>query len=138
MTTKIRDKVKKWLIEENMFASVLEDTNAHFNYSAHFQKITFNVLQPLSKKDSVIFVCSLILNSEQKKRLTKIEKMELYKILLSRESLFEFRPNIKDLEDVRIQDLIFYDGLTKNEFMKTIFRLLKTVQITNQFIQPNY
>jgi len=137
MISEVKNRVKKWLTDEELYESEAKDDNAHFNFVARHQNIVFHVFQPLSKKDSVLFVCSLNLTAEQKERLTKIEKSELYQRLLSTDSLFEFRPNISNLENIRIQDFIFYDGLTKNECMKTIFRLLKTAQIVNSYIQPN-
>ena len=137
MISEVKDRVRKWLADEELYESEAKDYNAHFNFVARHQNIVFHVFQPLSKKDSVLFVCSLNLDAEQKERITKIEKSELYQKLLSTDSLFEFRPNISNLENIRIQDFIFYDGLTKNEFMKVIFRLLKTAQLVNSYIQPH-
>lgn len=137
MISEVKGKIRRWLNDEEFYDTEARDENAYFNFVARHQNIAFNVFQPLSKKDSILLVCSLNLNAEQKERLTKIEKLELYQKLLSTDSLFEFHPNINNLENIRIQNFIFYDGLTKNEFMKTIFRLLKTVQIVNSYIQPS-
>ena len=137
MISEIRNRVKDWLIAEGLYETEAKNDDAHFNFVARHQDIVFHVFQPHSKRDSVLLVCSLELNAEQKERITKIEKLELYQKLLSMDSLFEFRPNISNLENIRIQDFIFYDGLTKNEFMKTIFRVLKAVQVVNSYIQPN-
>jgi len=136
MISEIKNKLKKWLNDEGLYESEAKDDNAHFNFVAKHQNVIFHVFQPLSKKDSVLIVCSLNLSAEQKERITKIEKLELYQKLLVTNSLFEFYPDINNLENIRIQDFIFYDGLTKNEFMKTIFRILKTVQIVNSYIEP--
>lgn len=137
MISEVKDKIKKWLTDEELYDNEVVDKNAQFNFVAKHQNIILHVFQPLSKKDSILVVCSLNLNEEQKKRLTNVEKMELYQKLLSTDSLFEFHPNINELENIRIQDFIFYDGLSKNEFMKTIFKLLKTVQIVNSYVQPS-
>lgn len=137
MISEVRDRIKKWLNDEGLYDTESKDENAHFNFVARHRNIVFHVLQPLSRKDSILFICSLNLNPEQKERLTKIEKSEILQKLLSTDNLFEFHPNINNLENIRIQDFLFYDGLTKNEFMKTIFRLLKTVEIVNLFIQPS-
>lgn len=136
MSSDVRNRIKEWLTDEGLYETEVKDDNAHFNFAARHQNITFHVFQPLSRKDSVLLVCSLNLNMEQKERLTKIERQELYQKLLATDNLFEFLPNINNLENIRIQDFIFYDGLTKNEFMKTVFKLLKTVQVVNSFIQP--
>lgn len=137
MISDIKDRIRKWLTEEGLFEMETKDDNAYFNFIAKHQNITFHVLQPIARKDSVLFICSINLNLEQKQRLTKIEKTELYQKLLTTDNLFEFHPNIVELDNVRITDFIFYDGLTKDMFMKTIFRLLKTTQIVNFFIQPS-
>jgi len=137
MISEIKNRVRKWLTDEEVYNSEAKDDNAHFNFAAKYQNITFHVFQPLNKEDAILFVCSLDLNREQKERITRIEKSELYQKLLSTDSLFELHPNINNLENIRIQDFIYYDGLTKNEFMKTIFKLLKTVQMVNSFIQPS-
>lgn len=137
MISEVKDKIRKWLTDEGLYDTEAKDENAYFNFAGRHQNIIFHVFQPLSKKDSVLFICSLNLNAEQKGRLTKIEKLELHQKLLSTDDLFEFHPNINNLESIRIQNFIFYDGLTKNEFMRTIFRLLKTVNIVNSFIQPS-
>jgi len=137
MISEVKDKIRRWLTDEGLYDMEAKDENAYFNFLARHQNVVFHVFQPLSKKDSVLLVCSLNLNAEQKERLTKIEKLELYQKLLSTDSLFEFHPSINNLENIRIQDFIFYDGLTKNEFMKTIFRLLKTIQVVNSYIQPS-
>ena len=131
------DKIRKWLTEEELYDTEAKDENAHFNFACTHQNIIFHVFQPIVRKDSVLFVCSLNLTAEQKTRLTKIEKTELYEKLLSRDDLFEFHPNINNLENILLQNFIFYDGLTKNEFMKTIFRLLKTVKMVNSYVQPS-
>jgi hypothetical protein len=136
MISEIGNRVRKWLGEEGLYESEAEDTSAHFNFVAKHQNVVFHVFQPLPKKDSILIVCSLNLDAKQKERITEIEKLELYQKLLSTDCLFEFRPDINNLQNIRIQDFIFYDGLTKNEFMRTIFRILKTVQIVNSFIEP--
>lgn len=136
MISQVRDNIRKWLTDEGLYETDVKDDNAYFNFAARHQKIVFHAFQPVSKKDAVVLGCSLNLNTEQKRRLTKIEKSELYQKLLSTDDLFEFHPNIDNLENIRIQNIIFYDGLTKNEFMKAVFRLLKTVQMVNSYIQP--
>jgi hypothetical protein len=134
MISDIRNQLKKWLGDEGLFQNEAEDSNAHFNFVAKHQNVVFHVYQPLSRMDSILIVCSLNLDAKQKEGITRIEKLELYQRLLSTDCLFEFHPDLDNLNNIRIEDFIFYDGLTKNEFMKTIFRVLKAVQIVNSFM----
>ena len=59
MISEVKGKIRRWLNDEEFYDTEVRDENAYFNFVARHQKIAFNVFQPLSKKDSILLVCSL-------------------------------------------------------------------------------
>ena len=128
----IEENVKNWLIDEGMFREKKVDENSDFHYIIEFPKDNImDVVKPKGK-DCVVIGCAtqvapqhtdLMVASTPENRRDFL--LDLQFGINSYFVDFELQMNQDILQQFIITDNIFEDGLTKNEFIRTIKRVFK-------------
>ena len=129
----IEENVRKWLSEEDLLREVKYDENADFHFIAEFPKDNImDVVKPKGN-DCIVIACATQVAPEhlnlmnQADTLTKKDFiMELNFGLNSFLVDFELQVSNDILQQFIVTDQIFEDGLTKNEFIKTLKKVFKS------------
>ena len=122
-------KIKKWLEEEDIKFSTVKEPYLDFRFE--IKEPNQSIFSSNDKPDSIEFGTYSSLDEEYKKAFVALkDNKEKLKILCDLEhSLLEINvghkltPNHKNLERIEIYKKIYFDGLTKDKFMDTIFAL---------------
>lgn len=128
----LEEKVKQWLSDEDLIREIKYDENADFHCIAEFPKENImDVVKPKGK-DCLIIACAtqvapqhLDLMKSSDKKTQKDFIMELNFGLNSFLVDFELQVANDILQQFVITDQLFEDGLTKNEFIRTLKRVFK-------------
>ena len=128
----IEEKIRTWLIDEEALLEKKFDENADFHYIIEFPKENImDVVKPRGK-NCVIIACATQVAQEHlnlmKSSTPENRRDFIFDVQFGLKSyLVDFDLNIdKDLlQQFVVTNTIFEDGLTKNEFMKTINRTFK-------------
>ena len=128
----IEEKIRTWLIDEESLIEKKFDENADFHYIIEFPKENImDVVKPRGK-NCVIIACATQVAQEHlnlmKSSTPENRRDFIFDVQFGLNSyLVDFDLNInKDLlQQFVVTNTIFEDGLTKNEFMKTINRTFK-------------
>lgn len=128
----MEEKIKDWLIDEGLFREKKVDDNADFHYIIEFPKDNImDVVKPKGK-DCVVIGCATQVAQEHINLMMSSTPSNRKDFLLDLQfginSYFvDFELNINQdlLQQFIITDNIFEDGLTKNEFIRTIKRVFK-------------
>jgi len=134
-------KIQKWLDEESIKFSVVEEPYSDFRLDIKNPNQT--ILSFTDKPDSVLFITHVSLTLEDKKAFAALENNEeKFKILWDLErSLIEINvgyvllPNQKNLDKVEISKKIYFDGLTKDKFMDIIFALQRGLYLVELMLR---
>ena len=128
----LEEKVKEWLTDEDFLREMKYDENADFHFIIEFPNDNImDVVKPTGK-DCVVIACAtqvapqhLDLMRSSDGRTQKEFLMALNYSLNS--YLVDFELQIADniLQQFVVTDQIFEDGLTKNEFIRTLKRVFK-------------
>ena len=128
----IENKVKNWLVDEGFYRDKAVDENMEFHFVVEFPKDNMmDVVKPKGK-DCIIIGCATNVapehvnlmtqaSPEKKKEFILDLNMGLNKFLID----YELQVNQDILQQFIITDNIFEDGLTKDQFIKTIKRVFK-------------
>ena len=129
----IEEKVRQWLTEEDFLREVKYDENAEFHFIAEFPKDNIMDIVKPKDNDCVVIACATQVAPQHldlmKKADIKTQKdfiMELNFGLNSFLVDYELQVNQDILQQFVITDQIFEDGLTKNEFIKTLKKVFKS------------
>lgn len=133
----VRDKIGRWLREENIFPREALDPEAHFNFYIQQSNLNVNIVQKVEWQDSIVVGTNVLLGPLSSKidQLDHEKKQEFFWDL-SLELLkngeigdFNITPDPPDkVREVLIKSKpIFYDGLTKDRLMNTIYAMFKTM-----------
>ncbi|AMD16580.1 hypothetical protein TL18_00135 [Methanobrevibacter sp. YE315] len=129
----IEDKVKEWLLDESYLREKKYDENADFHFIVEFPKDNImDVVKPKGK-DCIIVACATQVSPEHLELMTeaspKVKKdfildlnFGLNKFLVD----YELQINQDLLQQFIITDQIFEDGLTKDNFIRTLKRVFKS------------
>jgi hypothetical protein len=144
----VKSKIIGWLKEEACSPEERNDPNAFFNIGAKIGNFSCNIVQSVQKQDSFAIATNLILAKEQIVMLQEMtpEKRQKYFfdlriVLASNNELGEFA--IKPQPPERIETIfvtskpIYYDGLTKDRFMNSIFPVLKAIMISVMLLEQH-
>ncbi|WP_458455061.1 DUF2299 domain-containing protein [Methanobrevibacter sp.] len=129
----LEEQVKQWLTEEDFLREMKYDENADFHFIAEFPKDNImDVVKP-KDKDCIVVACAtqvapqhLNLMNAASKQTQKDFIMELNFGLNSFLVDYELQIAQDILQQFVITDQIFEDGLTKNEFIRTLKRVFKS------------
>lgn len=129
----IEENVRKWLSDEDLLREVKYDENADFHFIVEFPNDNImDVVKPKGN-DCIVIACATQVAPEhlnlmnQADTLTKKDFiMELNFGLNSFLVDFELQVSNDILQQFIVTDQIFEDGLTKNEFIKTLKKVFKS------------
>jgi hypothetical protein len=132
-TKEMEQKIRNWLLEEGFKITLLSDEHACFNIVAEDtdgRKV--NVAQPIKKKDKITIATGAILSKELQQKVITLEAEERNRLLWTlRLGLLNrgvgFSGIEVPLESVEVSTIIYYDGLTKDNFMQRLFEVRKSL-----------
>ncbi len=131
---KMKEKVKKWCEEEEIFREEVKDPNSEFNFAINFpdSNHVLNVVQPKGK-DYIFIISRTVVTSEDQKKLKEKTKdkyeeflWDLRFTLANRPTQFNLTITNEMLQDFTITYRIYEDGLTKHSFMQAIREVHKS------------
>jgi hypothetical protein len=128
----LEENVRQWLSEEDLLREVKYDENADFHYIIEFPKENImDVVKP-EGKDCLIVACAtqvapqhLELMKQSDNKTQKDFIMDLNFGLNNFLVDFELQVAQDILQQFVVTEQIFEDGVTKNEFFRTLKRIFK-------------
>ena len=128
----LEENVRQWLSEEDLLREVKYDENADFHYIIEFPKENImDVVKPAGK-DCLIVACAtqvapqhLDLMKQSDNKTQKDFIMDLNFGLNNFLVDFELQVAQDILQQFVVTEQIFEDGITKNEFFRTLKRIFK-------------
>lgn len=136
---KISEKIENWLKEEGFFSEKIMNNKAYFNFVAKISGMGLNVLQSIDKPDSILVATNLTLSVEQLDMINKMDAensreffWDLRLALLNADiGDFSIKPHPpNDVREVFISsNPIYYDGLSKDRLISTIFRVCRSLML---------
>ena len=123
------EKIQKWLDDESIEITNID--NPFADYQINIKNPNQTICLPKNKIDSIEFVTSVNFTNEDKKTYAALKNNEeklriiwdLQRSLLEINVEYEIQPNFDNLESIIIKKTIYFDALTKDKFMDTIFTL---------------
>ena len=119
----IHARIKEWLLEAGYTIKKRKDTKSFFNYTiAKGNLPSLNVLQPKENRDSIVVIFGIEFDMKSAEKIRSNDEMlwKIRKWLLQSGCRFGFFPNLQSFNVIRAFRTLFYDGLTKNSFFRTI------------------
>ena len=122
-------KIQKWLNEE--FIEFINIDNPLADYQINTKNPNQTICLPKNKIDSIEFVTAIFFTIEDQKAYIALknneEKLriiwELQRSLLEINLEYEVKPNFDNLESIILKKTVYFDNLSKDKFMDTIFTL---------------
>jgi hypothetical protein len=122
-------KIQKWLNEE--FIEFINIDNPLADCQINTKNPNQTICLPKNKIDSIEFVTAIFFTIEDQKAYTALknneEKLriiwELQRSLLEINLEYEVKPNFDNLESIILKKTVYFDNLSKDKFMDTIFTL---------------
>lgn len=129
----LEEKVRQWLTDEDLLREAKYDENADFHYIIEFPKENIiDVVKP-TDKDCLIIACATQVAPQHMDLMKASDDITRKDFLM--ELNFGLNQYLVDFELQVAQDILqqfvvtgqlFEDGLTKNEFIRTIKRVFKS------------
>lgn len=126
----VRDEIKTWLIQENLFKEEVVNESLHFQIAAEFPARSsryLSIIQPKDHEDMIVVFSRIVLAEVHQKAIMTLLPQEKEKLmwqirydLLFRQSNFEIEPGGMDMQSIRFMREIYYDGLSKDRLMEAI------------------
>ncbi len=129
----IEENVRKWLSDEDMLREVKYDENADFHFVVEFPKD--NILDVVKPKgnDCIVIACATKVAPEHLNLMNQADTMTKKDFIMAlnfglNSFLVDFELQVSNdiLQQFIVTDQIFEDGLTKNEFIKTLKKVFKS------------
>ena len=128
-------KIQKWFNEE--FIEFINIDNPLADYQINTKNPNQTICLPKNKIDSIEFVTAIFFTIEDQKAYTALknneEKLriiwELQRSLLEINLEYEVKPNFDNLESIILKKTVYFDNLSKDKFMDTIFTLQRGVYL---------
>ena len=129
----IEENVRQWLSEEDFLREVKYDENADFHFIIEFpQENIMDVVKPKGK-DCVVIACATQVAQEHLNLINNADDLTKKDFIMElnfglNNFLVDFELQVANdiLQQFVITDQIFEDGLTKNEFIKTLKKVFKS------------
>jgi hypothetical protein len=123
------EKIQKWLDEESIEYTNID--NPFADYQVNTKNPNQTICIPKNKFDNIEFVTAVYFTKEDQKTYVALKNNEeklrvlwdLQRSLLEINVEYEFKPNFDNLESIIVKKTIYFDALTKNKFMDSIFAL---------------
>ncbi len=128
----LEDKIKQWLTEEDLLREMKYDENADFHFIIEYpNENIMDVVKP-KDKDCLIIACATQVAPEHINLMTSADINTKKDFILDlnfglNNYLVDFELQVAEdiLRQFVVTDQIFEDGLTKNEFIRTLKRVFK-------------
>lgn len=133
ITMDVEEQIKEWLLDEDCLREMKYDENADFHFIVEFPKENImDVVKPKGK-DCIIVACATQV-APQHISLMQAADVETQKDFILDLNFglnnflvdFELQINNNILQQFVVTDQIFFDGLTKDAFIKTLKRVFKS------------
>ncbi|MCQ2971220.1 hypothetical protein SAMN05216439_0539 [Methanobrevibacter gottschalkii] len=125
--------IEKWLLDEDMLREMKFDENADFHFIIEFPKDNIIDIVKPKQKDCIVFACATQVSQEHINLMVSADLKTKKDFILElnfglNNFLVDYELQIHDemLQQFIITDQIFEDGLTKDNFIKTIKRVFKS------------
>lgn len=129
----MRQKIKQWLIEENLFREEIDDDATNFRFVFAYPEEHFmEIIQPSSKPDMIIVAVTTIVNPDHieiMKHLPPPQRAEFiwaFRCILNNFFVdFELAHEDNVLERFSLSDILYEDGVSKDALMRTVRKVWK-------------
>ena len=129
----MKDRIKGWLVEEEMLVEEVRDAGSHFRFLVMFPKDHYmELVQPLTKTDSVLIISPTAVSPEHREIMgrsrpeQRAEFLWALRFVMNTFSVdFEIEHPGNVLEKFTITEIIYEDGLTKDRLMGAIRKVWK-------------
>ena len=137
----VKEKILKWLKEENLSPKEIPDPNAYFNFGISVGGHPFHVIQNVRSIDSIFVGANLVFTPEQlsmlKDNMNKNKRQEYFwdlrMALLINNNLgdFQIKPNPpNEIREVFVSSKrIFYEALTKSTLIHAISSVFRATMM---------
>lgn len=132
----VRGKLQTWLTEEE-FEDIhsVDESESYFTFEMKHQLgMVLRVKQLLKDRDKIGILSGLALTNEQRRLLEEMTDSKLQEFLwdlrfslLSRHVSFKLDSKGSIPHQIAVAQFVWYDGLTKNGFMKAIQTVIEAV-----------
>lgn len=126
--------IQNWLVEEGMIKEKANDPNANYHFVVNYpDNNNMDIVQPKGKKDMIVIGCGTQVAPEHIQLMRNASDSKKEKFLWElrfglNNFVLDFQINVdknKILNQFIISDNLFYDGITKNNLIKTIYKIFK-------------
>ena len=129
----IEEQIERWLLDEDCLREMKYDENADFHFIVEFPKENImDVVKP-KDKDCIIIACATQVAPQHLDLMRSADSQTQRDFILDLNFGlnnflvdFELQVNQNILQQFVITEQIFEDGLTKNEFIRTLKRVFKS------------
>lgn len=129
----LEEKVRQWLTDEDLLREAKYDENADFHYIIEFPKENImDVVKP-TDKDCLIIACATQVAPQHMDLMKASDDITRKDFLMElnfglNQYLVDFELQVAQdiLQQFVVTEQLFEDGLTKNEFIRTIKRVFKS------------
>jgi len=129
----LEDKIKQWLIEEDLLGQIVDDENANFHFIVNYpEDHVIDVIQPKGKEDLILIACATSVGPEHLSKIRELSESKREEFLWQvRFSLNKFLVDFQlehprnILESYLVTDEIYNDALTKDRLISTIKKVFK-------------
>ena len=129
----IEENVKQWLSDEDMLREVKYDENADFHFIIEFPKDNIMDVVKSKGKDCIVIACATQVAPEHLNLMKNADDLTRKDFIMElnfglNNFLVDFELQVAQdiLQQFVVTDQIFEDGLTKNEFIKTLKKVFKS------------
>ncbi len=137
----IKTKMQQWLVEEGFKLIDKTDLNTAFKFVTKIP-MGFHViiLQPMTKKDIIVFGGGIVFSEDDKKRLHMMENDKLLSLLWDiRLALLnrgmEFDPIELDMDAINVNMKLYVEGLNRPTFMEKFSHFNRTLVLLVWMLQ---
>ena len=141
------EKIQKWIGEEGYESSVVQQAYADFQID--LRNPAGSIIVPKNKIDCVTFATYIQLGPDDKNAFSDLKDKEkkleilsdLQRSLIAINVEYSFSPDFDSLEKVAITKNVYFDALTKDKLVDTIFALRRAtaaVGLMCQQLQGRY
>ena len=129
----VEEQIERWLLDEDCLSEMKNDENADFHFIVEFPKENImDVVKP-KDKDCIIIACATQVAPQHLDLMRSADSQTQRDFILDLNFGlnnflvdFELQVNQNILQQFVITEQIFEDGLTKNEFIRTLKRVFKS------------
>ncbi|MFA5300859.1 MAG: DUF2299 family protein [Lutibacter sp.] len=137
-------KIKKWLVDEDWNITEIQAEDIRWGLHCEDQfKRKMNVIQRNNRPDQVLIIGGVILVDSMKRKMERmdIKKQQEFRWLINIELLktnLEFQMVGTPLEKIDLSQRLYYDALTKDEFIQRVSCLRRGIILILALLQRQF